>query len=354
MPNLSTRFLRVTPKRIATSATIAQILAAMTAKKPNLATFSGGWGSVYDDPDLIGARGTQPPAADPEVLPAMTRGVPANQALPNPGATRVPAATPPAPAAALPAIPQTLAARLYWYKQDNRLRRESSATADPKFFYRLRAVDVLISPIDGSTDLSLMISSWNDDEVDFRVIKQLDILLRAVDSASTIGSPAVIDLIDPDFFLWLTQRHLRAIAITPDLSIETMHSVIVRSVLDHGSYLWKGVDLTRLDLIAHLADRTKSFGPARIAIRSRTLESVYDFDLQLPGAFNVLVDSTVRWDDAQLDKLSERIRIVQDLANIVIPALKDQYMADAAWNTSGRDAYRTSMKATLLTRANAL
>jgi len=349
MPNLSSGFLRARPMRINTNASLQKIGEALDRTRPKLAQLSRGWGSIHDDVNVLNLPDVAPTPGDAAVLPEENRGDP-TLVLPPHHADGVALPRPTEPAQ----LHQTLVARLYWWERDTSLRRVLGDQVSPTRWHRLKAADIMLTPISGSSDLNLLVSTWNEAEISSQVLPALNVALQRVDGAATIDTTtSELNLVSDDFFLWLLHRHLNQLPLTGDLVIEDMRSIYVQDPLDHGNYLWRGVDTTRLELVGHIAEQ-KIFGPARVAIRSDLLEGLYDFDLKVTGEFGVHGDETQYFGSDSLSREQERLRVVRDLADVVIPNLKAAYSADRAWNNSIRETYRQAQAAELRRRAAAI
>lgn len=322
MPYLTNHFLRVRPYRINTVASIADIATAMATIKPDANILSRGWGNVHDDDAPINRVQGQPPAADPTITPAEAG-----------------------------RYPDTLMARLYWYVIDPSARRMLGTSVPKERYHKLQAVDVLLSKIDGSTDLTLLVSTLDKREVNAQVLPALTQVLQGLDpKAVFITTTSVLDLGDKDFFLWFVARHLDGLGIGSGMVLADMATVQVQDLLKHQTSIARGVDSTRLELLACLADPNKVFGPCRVAIQLPAFDAHLDFTLELDGAFNVQVKETSYSTDPLIPREQQRILAVLDIANTAIPRLKDLYQADNAWRPQGRDDFRNRQRNDLESR----
>ncbi|WP_188674710.1 hypothetical protein [Subtercola lobariae] len=312
--------------RITSTATLAQIQVALAATRPDLQTVTRGWGSIYDDDSLVGTINAIAPAHDGVILPVI-------QGSLGPLTTFIRA-------------PETLAARLYWYKPDPTARRLLPAGTPKPKYYKLQAADILINQIDGSPDFTLVVTTTDWRDTNFQIIPALESALRGIDSAATISTvSSVLDLGTPDFFLWLVHMHLDGLPITPDLSIDNMYKVSAQDSLDHETSIARGVTAGRLELLSLLADPNKSFGPAQVIISSALLEAHIGFDLELDGSFQVQGQQTHYSDNVIRSKLEEQLLITQDLTQTIIPSMKQAYQSDVGWHSADRVAYRNARKA---------
>jgi hypothetical protein len=324
MPFLSKGVLKARPMRITTTAKLQQIQTAMGNIKPSLSKVTRGWGSIYDDDTPVGLANTAVTAGEANIFAQVnsTAGKPFVRAH------------------------ETLAARLYWYRPVPSIRKILGPGAKPAQYSRLVATDVLISPILGSADFTLVVTSLDVRDVNNIVIPALSTILRGIDKGATINTgSSVIDFGSDDFFLWLVHHHLDGLAITGDLTIDDMYKVSVHDALDHETSIARGVTAGRLELLALLADPNKSFGPAQILISSAKLNAHIDFDLELDGSFTIHNQSTHYSDNTIRSKVDEHLLITQDLVHVILPAMKETYQRDTAWHATDRIAYRNARKA---------
>lgn len=231
MPNLSKRFLRGRPMRVTTTATLPQIQAALSARA-DLTTLRGGWGNIAEDPAIIGAIGVEPPATDPEILPAI------------PGRR-----------------PDVLAARLYWYRPVN----TRVPGAGPQSL--LEATDILLGD-DGNGAYLLFVSTHTDRQINQSVIPELRRAISSVDGSVAISTvTSAVDFKTPDFFLWLVRQSFRKKPVIGlNIEIDEMERVRSYDPLSYETKIGRGANKDRLELITMLADSIKVFGPATFTI----------------------------------------------------------------------------------------
>lgn len=310
MPNLSKRFLRGKPMLLTTSATLQQIQAALK-DRPNLATLRGGWGSIAEDPDLIGAIGAQPPATDPQILPAI------------PGRH-----------------PDVLAARLYWYRPVN----TRAPGAGP--LSQLDATDVLIGE-DGKGAYLLFVATQTERQINDSVIPELRRAISLVDgnvAISTVTSAVHFETVD--FFRWLVRQSFRKKRrIGKNIEIDAVERVDCFDPLSYETKIGRGANKDRLDLMTMLASSSKVFGPATFSITATALDASFEFTLALDGSVDVSVMSLSYRGDGFAPGPEMRVRAITDLLWLLLPAMKAQYEADTGW-TSGvdREKFRKRMR----------
>lgn len=310
MPNLSKRFLRGRPMRVTTTATLPQIQAALSAR-PNLTALRGGWGSIEEDPDIIGAIGVQPPATDPGILPAI------------PGRR-----------------PDVLAARLYWYRPVN--TRVPGASPQSQ----LDATDILLSE-EGNGDYLLFVATHTERQIINSVIPELRRAISFVDGNVAISTvTSAVDLKTPDFFLWLVRQSFRKKPIIGlDIEIDEMERVRCYDPLSYETRIGRGANEDRLELITMLANSIKVFGPATFTVTATALNAAFEFELATDGSIDITVPS-LSYPGAGFTNIEEmRVRAVTDLLYVLLPAMKSQYEGDTGW-TSGvdRNKFRAKMK----------
>lgn len=306
--------------QISTTATLTQIRDALIAQRPDLATRRAGWGSIEEDPDILGQSATQPPITDPEILPAI------------PGRR-----------------PELLTARFYWFVQNP----PRIALYGPR--YRINATDVLISD-EGNNQFLLFVSSTTGPDIDAQVLPGLQVTIMSVDPSVTISSlDSSLHFQNPDFFFWMVRQHFEQQPIGVGIDIDDIDQVHAQDLLDQQTSIARGVNASRVELLSLLASTSKSFGPASLSVTAPQLGLGLEMRIHLNGEFVVPAQGFIYQGAGFTSTLEERLQVVTDLLYVLLPEMKRKYQADSAWLTGGgRDAFRASIKASAVSGISAL
>lgn len=314
MTNLSKRFLRGRPMRLETSATLTQILTAMSATPPDLASLRSGWGSIDEDPDLFGTVAVQPPATTPAILPAVAG-----------------------------RRPDLLAARLYWF-YENTSRVRGATNLGPR--YGITGTDVLISD-EGSGSFLLVVATLNAVDIDTTVIPAVQAAVASIDPGVIIKSlRSSLHFEDADFFLWMVRQAFAQQDIGTDIEVDGMDRLSIQDALDQQTSIARGVNVNRVELLTLLASSTKVLGPTTLSITVAPWDFSMEFQLALNGEFDISVKS-IKYKGVTFASTAEmRLQAVTDLIFVLLPSMKAAYEADTTWRSGvDRDAFRAAMKA---------
>ncbi|TDL45230.1 hypothetical protein [Microbacterium oleivorans] len=313
MPNLSKRFLRGRPMTLHTTASLTQIRAELMKTAPNLQSVRRGWGSINEDPDILGELMMQPPTSAPELLPAM------------PGRR-----------------PQLLAARLYWFNALHTGAR-GGVTAAPQ--YRLDGTDILISHVSGSEYL-LVVSTHTPGDIDNKVIPELKKAIMGVDANVIINSQSSsIGVGDGDFFLWAVKRRFAAETLGANIELDDFDYVKTHDPLSYQTDIARGVKPDRPELLTLLAKELMVFGPAKFSLNDTSIGFSCELTLEADGSFDI-PPRAISYTGANFASIPEmRLTAVTDLIFTVLPAMKAAWLGDASWQRgTGRTQFRAEMK----------
>lgn len=324
MTNLSQGFLRGYPMRLETNASLIDLRSTLSTIKPDKKNQKTGWGAVTDGSQQLN---------QPDVTPSVTAPV----ILPEEQGRH----------------PERLLARLFWFRMNRTLRRARGTGSDPATYYDLQAIDVVISPVEGAADTyTVVVSTWDDAEITKQAVSALKSAVGAIDDKATlISDTSVLDLITPDFFLWLLFRFFHDKKITSEIELDAMRQATSMGALRRTTVMAQGLDLSRSELLALVADENVSFGPLKLALIHDGLDVNIDFELRIDGAFSVTTGATFYTDDVDRNKFDERLREFFDAAYVVIPELKDAYQRDKKWNLTDRSDFRAQCRAELARRS---
>ena len=308
MSNFTFGPLSLTIAKVQTTASLAEIAAIISNKRPSHAGLVSGWGSVLDDLDPLGNFGPPPTVGDPLIEPA----------------TEV--------------YPERLMARFYFWTPDSGARRSLSTGADPSRAYRLRSCDLLVSRIDDDSCL-IGVSSRTADHLTTHIVPSLRSVFTGADQNALLqmdSSP--LDLLDADVFLWLVNRSASNPQLHAGLNMIHIREITSQDVLSRGANLSHGVDLSRRELLALITNQTTRFGPAKIAVEYEAVNAYLDFELFIDGGFTL--HATPSRYAQPMGREAKGMRAVPDLVYGVIPLLKAGYDADGSWDATDRETFK--------------
>lgn len=277
-----------------------------------------GWGSVADDPSIIGQVGSGRFRGGKSVV--LEEGERA---------------------------PERFVARYYSDQLDKKIMRAIGDGAEPQSIYALQAADIIItSSVDQERHLVLATSA-NDAFLGNDVVPALVGLAAAAgdDSARVLRDDSVAHLGDDDFFLWLLYRRTNDPQLTPAITLTALRSISSADPFDRAAKLTKGADLDRPELLALVSGTAIRFGPARFAFTDSSLDLAGEVELHMDGMFTPLLGVTF-YDD-RLDRAALGPRVVDDLAFKVIPDIRAAYYADSEWPKKHRNAFTMGSRSTL-------
>lgn len=316
--SLTQRFLRATPMRVDTTANLAQIKAAIDAANPKVDNLKPGWGSIEDGDEIIGSVNFTPTTHD---------------AISWDGTDE---------------IPESLGARLYYYKRDATLRRLAPTGASPGAYHVLKAVDVVIVPVpDLPGTYTVLAATWDVDEFDLVLDQMKGIVASLDDRATWTADSSVLDLETDDFFLWLLYRGLQATQITSDIKLNKLRNLDAKDRLSHTINLGEGIDSSRGETLYLAGAPGVKFGPSRMLLTHSRLQLNVDLELKIKGAFSITMKyTTVHYEEGEtVDDVILRLRAFQQVANVVVPELRAAYQGDAHWIDGYRDEFRAMCRA---------
>ena len=296
--------LSVSVIRVETTADLSGIAAQMARNSPSYEGLIPGWGTIYDDEEGLG-NFTGPPATGTPAVDAEAGG-----------------------------WPSRLIGRLYYWTPDRTARRFVQSDA-PQASQRLRACDFLISRLSDDALLVAM-SSRNRGEQDRTFEPALRSLIKAVDPQAQVqmdSSP--LDLNDPEIYMWMLYRLGANAQLGQGLELMSVREITSRDPLARGANLSQGVDLTRRELQALIANDSIVFGPAKVVLHHQGTDAAFDFEIFVDGGFTVHTTET-----HYRETMSRAVvgwRAVGDLTYSVIPALREAYRADTTnWKNTSR------------------
>jgi len=317
MPITTFGHVSVTPVRIETSATAAELLEASAGQLYRPPAPSTGWGSVHEHDEIVGKiiKG-RPQPRRPEVVEEDD------------------------------IRPEQFRGRLYWDQLDKKALGLFGELAEPDSINSLQATDVTISPTAKEGVLLGLLGLRHDGQIRSYVIPALRELLLAVDDdARVYTDSSPIDFGDDDFFHWLLYRFHNKPQVSADIALQDVRSISSQDSLFRGANLSEGVSLDRPELLALISAATTKFGPAKLSLTDSHLGLDVDFQLYVDGGFSVYVGKSEY--DVDLPRAEIGLRLVQDLAYKIIPDLKSAYDADSNWRKKHRAAFQATSRTAL-------
>jgi hypothetical protein len=308
----------VTPALLVTTASLKELRAAIQERRYDSDPFGAGWGSVRDSDDLVGRPGRlRPQAGSPEIA----------------GQTEE--------------YPEQLRARYYWNEAET-LRNGSGEDSE---LTRLRAVDVVISSTPGDGQLLALISERDDKRL-ASVEGALRDVIESVDDAALLSrDDTSLKTGDSDFFRWLLYRSQNAPDLDLDYSLTAIRAIRSEDSRWRTANIGKGADLDRMEMLALIANGFTTFGPAKVLVWSAPLELGVSMELAGDGAFTIYRGQTeyaLGIDEAPLPEPDYSLKLLQDVAYIVLPDLRQLYLKDSAWTDSTRASFRKASIQTLI------
>lgn len=312
MPLLTRGAISVTPLLIRSALSLDEIADAMAENKPSPLDLVPGWGSLTDDPDIIGmlANRFNTDVGHPRIQPQDDL------------------------------LPERLEARLYWWELDkSALRYEGYESKHDAM--RANAVDIVLTAGDAGEIVSF-VSTKNVPHISNDIVPQLEHISSLPSSSkSSNATAAAYDDVDPDFFFWLVFRALNDPAISSNLQIIELREAHSEDHAHRGTRLSQGVDPSRGEFLALLAQSTTEFGPVKITIGSQSPDAVIDCELDFYRKFS-LIRGRSEFEGAPEGATPEQVNVLlaMQLANNTFPDLIEAWRADSAWTPEARQSYR--------------
>ncbi len=317
MSTTTSGHVSVTPVMIETDVALADLVAAMSEDlyRPQQVP-SSGWGSVEDPDEFVGKRlRYRPRPGRPTLVPGDER------------------------------YPQRLRARYYWDRPDASLMRTLGAEADPLLTHTFQATDIHIAESDRPGIYFGLIGVRSKRELHMYPAQGLRRLVESADQGASVSIDSTPYRIEHDLFFWLIYRYSRDTQLATDLSLDIVRAVSAQDRLFRTASLSEGADLDRLELAAMVAAQ-RTFGPVKLALFDNALGLSVEFELHVDGGFSVYVGRS-EYDDWDIPKHVKYLRLVDDVAFVVLPKLQASFSSDSAWRRGGRSDFVADAKAVL-------
>lgn len=299
MSTLTARGIACTPLLLTLpgGATLESLLAQINDKRYTGTEIPGsGWGSVLDDNDRLGSHIARSPG----------------------GVARISEAG-------------FLEARYYADVLNKSLLRVLDSSAEQGLLFPLQAWDVLVEPPEAGA-ATTWVSTRNQNELRATVKAAVESLGSIAVYGSNAGN------LPPDFFLWLVYRYLHAPDLSSDLSIKAIRSVTATDALRRSSRIDDKAAMDRMDLLAHVAMESSSFGPVKMPLHDKGLGLRLDFELHESTAFQIHVTNSEYEPHVEVPG-SLKLEMARDTILTVIPALRSAHRLDEDWGLSTRRTF---------------
>jgi hypothetical protein len=274
---------------------------------------SVGWGSLYDDPVHAQRESLRYPFESSV-----------------PGATENHRGT------------EVLRMRYYFEEPNPTLRRVLGEVADRKQYCERHGVDMLFLREEDSQSVTVLVSTTNSSEIKAVVKPALDTLVGAVGEGSGMATDyANTDELDPDIFLWLLYKEAHDRQISPEIKLSEIARMESRNGPIWRSRFSKGATVDRADILALIAKGNTVFGPAKFSfVHSGYPQGFFEISLSADLSFGIL--RTSMYDEPDLESLPEMEigpRMVEDLWQVLIPAVRRAHTGDRAWHAEKRGEF---------------
>jgi len=125
--------------------------------------------------------------------------------------------------------------------------------------------------------------------------------------------------------------------LAPDFNLDAVKDLRAVDAQGRPTTTGAAVSLGRPENLTMLARSEVRFGPAVLAISDTALGLETEFTLRQDGSFMPALRATQY--RQEMGDVERRLRLVLDLAFLVIPQLRESYYADQRWNAATRDAF---------------
>jgi hypothetical protein len=321
MPVVTHGRIGIVPIRLTTHLSLNAVLEKMRKRRPNGQLLKPGWGSLGDDVSLLGRSGAPSPSAG---KPVLTRADDRQ-------------------------LPSRIEARAYWWEVDRDVLGYVGAQ-ERRSAMRLMASDIFISRVSRS-ELLVLVSTRNQSQIREHLKPLLDDIVEGVrsDSGTVELDSSSMDLIDPNFFLWLIYKSQRSPAIDNDLTIADMGAAHSVDGMTRATQVSRGIDMDRGEVLALIMQPTIRFGPVKVVLSDAGHGVDIDCEIAYRGEFSIYKKDTGFFEPPE--EVSEEYRNVLYVllfAHDIYPRLVEAWKADGAWHSSGEADFRAACRALML------
>jgi hypothetical protein len=314
--------ISITPILVAASASLEEVSAAIASRRYDGDAAGSGWGSVRDGLDEAVGRLTngRPRGADPELLQPDGR------------------------------LPRQLRARYYW----NEPERSLLAFAGERQAHeinRFRAVDITLAETDRPGYLLALIGERNPTRLRNVVLPALRDVMEAVSGGGQIlEDSGELGFPDDDFFRWLLYRATHTPEISSDITLITIRSIGSQDGAFRTTAIGRGADLDRAEVLALVSGAANRFGPAKVMLWINSLRLYLSLEVRADGSFSIFRSATeyeYELNEQPLPPFEESLRVLQDVAFVILPEVRRLHLQDAGWTGGDRDAFVLEARAML-------
>ncbi|MEN4446417.1 hypothetical protein [Mycobacterium sp. SM3041] len=192
------------------------------------------------------------------------------------------------------------------------------------------------------TSMTVLASTTNAAELKTVVKPALDKLISAAGGGTGMATDyANTDELDPDIFLWLLYKDAHERELSPEMKLSEIGRMSSRNGPIWRSSFSKGASIYRADILALIAKGNSVFGPAKFSVSySGKPEGFFEIVLNENLSFSVI--RTSEYDDEVLSALPEPEvgpRMVEDVWEILIPAIRLAHSSDKDWHLEKRTVF---------------
>lgn len=240
-------------------------------------------------------------------------------------------------------------ARYYYDRVDPALVRRFGDSVSWTSTHERHAFDVLFLEEGEPNELTALVSTRTDAQLDHDVIPVLQGLVAEATPAGQVNGASITEELDPDFFLWLVYRLDTGGHVHPTLSISEITSMKTDNIVGRSRFN-EGAGSDRPDMMILIASRSGKLGPAKVSFtHTAKPEGYFELELAKDGGFVVLRDSSYDEDDLQdLPPSDAGLRMVEDMWQVVLPKLRSAYALDHDWRAFERDEFIENSRTTIV------
>lgn len=234
-------------------------------------------------------------------------------------------------------------ARYYFEEPNVTLRKAMGEVADRAQYCQRLGLDFIILDEGEAGVVTALVSTTNRGEIKAIAIPALENLVAPGEEGASglVTDYANTSDFDPDLFLWLFYREAHARQLTPEIKLSQIARMESRNGPIWKSRFSKGASIDRADILALIAKGNTVFGPAKFSfMHAGNPEGFFEIALSSDLSFSVL--RTSEYDDEDLEALPpDRYgpRIVQDVWQVLIPAVREAHKNDKKWHGSERSNF---------------
>lgn len=245
---------------------------------------------------------------------------------------------------------KTLQMRLYFEEPNPRLRKYFGEIADRKLYTERFGVDVLLLDENVAGSMTALVATTRASDIKYHVKPALEALVPD-DSSGTglVTDYGNLDELDPDLFLWLFFKDAEDRQIAPNIMLSGIANMDCRSGPIWRSRLYRGASVDRAEIKTLIGLGNNVFGPSKFSFtHSDNPTGFFEINLNTNFGFSVLRTSEYDGEDlADLPEAEVGPRMVQDVWQMFIPAIRRGHLGDKGWHESKRIAFINKCRAAI-------